>query len=310
MSGPRLIQLSGVIVDLVFRVEAVPAPGTEAVTHGLRVTAGGGFNAMVAARRFGLEVLYAGSLGSGPFATIAAGALEAAGIRALRPPRQDADQGVCVTLVDATGERSFIAREGADGLLGEEDLAALAPGPEDRLLLSGYALAYAGSRGALARWLAGPGARAGAGLLFDPGPLVARLEPHALAAALAAALWVSANRAEAAVLTGRDDPAAAAEALAATRPAGGGAVVRAGAEGAFLALPGGRARHLPGHRVVAVDSSGAGDTHVGAFLARLAAGDPPERAVELANIAAALSVTREGPATAPTLSEVLAVAAG
>ncbi|MCX7645798.1 MAG: PfkB family carbohydrate kinase [Rhodobacteraceae bacterium] len=308
MSRARLVQLSGVIVDLVFRVEAVPAPGSEAVTHGIAVTAGGGFNAMLAARRFGMEVLYAGSLGTGPFASIAAEALAAAGIRTLRPPRRDADQGLCVTLVDASGERTFIAREGADGLLEDADLASLAPAAADRLLLSGYALAYAGSRAALARWLSAGAAGAGAGLLFDPGPLVARLDPAVLGSALAAATWVSANRAEAAVLTGCADPAAAAEALAASRPAGGGAVVRAGAEGAFLALTGGRARHVPGHAVAAVDTSGAGDTHVGAFLARLAAGDGPERAVRLANIAAALSVTRPGPATAPTLAEVRAVA--
>ena len=40
----RLIQLSGVIIDLVYKVEQVPAPGTEAVVHGCTLAAGGGFN--------------------------------------------------------------------------------------------------------------------------------------------------------------------------------------------------------------------------------------------------------------------------
>ena len=59
MSG-RLMQLSGVIVDHVYRVEAVPRAGQEARVLSSYMAAGGGFNAMVAARRFGMEVIYAG----------------------------------------------------------------------------------------------------------------------------------------------------------------------------------------------------------------------------------------------------------
>jgi sugar/nucleoside kinase (ribokinase family) len=75
----RLIQLAGVIVDLVYRVEQVPAPGTEAIVHGAMLTAGGGFNAMVAARRMGMAVDYGGTLGSGPLADLVATALAAQG---------------------------------------------------------------------------------------------------------------------------------------------------------------------------------------------------------------------------------------
>ncbi|MEP6759821.1 MAG: PfkB family carbohydrate kinase, partial [Sporichthyaceae bacterium] len=51
--------------------------------------------------------------------------------------------------------------------------------------------------------------------------------------------------------------------------------------------------------VVAVDTNGAGDVHVGAFLAALARGEDPVRAARSANEAAADAVTRLGPATAP-----------
>ena len=64
----RLVQLSGVILDLIYRVQAVPTPGQEAVVKGFSMAPGGGFNAMVAARRFGLDVAFAGTLGTGPFA--------------------------------------------------------------------------------------------------------------------------------------------------------------------------------------------------------------------------------------------------
>ena len=48
----------------------------------------------------------------------------------------------------------------------------------------------------------------------------------------------------------------------------------------------------------------AGDTHTGTFIAALARGAREADAAREANAAAALSVTRRGPATAPTAAEL------
>jgi sugar/nucleoside kinase (ribokinase family) len=53
-----------------------------------------------------------------------------------------------------------------------------------------------------------------------------------------------------------------------------------------------------------VDTNGAGDTHIGSFIARMAAGDQPLRAAQYANVAAALSTLTRGPATAPPRPDV------
>ncbi len=298
----RLVQLSGVIMDHVYRVRAVPAAGTEAEVLGSTLTPGGGFNAMVAARRMGMQVAYGGTLGEGVFADRIAHALDGEGIEVLRPRLAGRDQGCCTVLIDDQGERSFIASEGADGVMTDADLAALPVFADDWLLLSGYALLYRESRGALTLWLNGrPGQ-----LTFDPCPQIAAIPTDARAAALAAAHWISANAVEARALTGESDPAKAVAALA-DRP--GGAVVRDGPHGAWLAQAGLAPVHVPPLPVKAVDTNGAGDTHVGAFIAALAAGHSPVESCRLANIAAALSITREGPATAPDLTEMLAHAA-
>lgn len=299
--SPRMVQLSGVIVDITYRVQALPEPGTEAVVTGFALSVGGGFNAMAAARRMGLSVAYAGTLGIGPFSDIVGAALKAEEIPVLRPRLAGRDQGVCTVLVDATGERSFIAAAGADGVVSDADLAELPLRAADWLLLSGYALSYAGSREALTRWLQGPGRKRR--LVFDPAPLVAHLAQEAVQTALRAALWITANAAEAQTLTGLTDPGKASEALAQGR-SGGGALVRAGAQGCWLALPGEAAVHLPGHPARAVDTNGAGDAHIGAFIALLADGATPIEAAALANVAAALSIEQEGSATAPDITAV------
>ena len=61
---------------------------------------------------------------------------------------------------------------------------------------------------------------------------------------------------------------------------------------------------VPGFDVSVVDTNGAGDAHAGAFLAALAAGFPRAQAARRANAAAAIAVTRAGPATGPTASEL------
>ena len=53
-----------------------------------------------------------------------------------------------------------------------------------------------------------------------------------------------------------------------------------------------------------VDTNGAGDAHIGAFIACLTRGQSPPAAALYANIAAALSTKRYGPATAPERFEI------
>ena len=100
---------------------------------------------------------------------------------------------------------------------------------------------------------------------------------------------------DATALTGLDDP----DAIVSFYLGLGCPLValKLGAEGALVAADGER-RRFPPFRVDPVDTSGAGDTFAGAFLARLAAGDGPFAAARYANAAAALSTTGYG-AVAP-----------
>jgi 2-dehydro-3-deoxygluconokinase len=83
-------------------------------------------------------------------------------------------------------------------------------------------------------------------------------------------------------------------------------VLKMGESGAYLATPEHRLR-IAKHDVTVVDATGAGDTFCGSFLARILAGDTPERAVRYASVAAALKCTGYGAvAPIPHAAEVLA----
>ena len=63
---------------------------------------------------------------------------------------------------------------------------------------------------------------------------------------------------------------------------------------------------VAGIPVTSVDTTGAGDTFCGYFIARLSLGEDPQTALTCANCSAALKVTRSGTAEAiPSLQEVM-----
>ena len=83
--------------------------------------------------------------------------------------------------------------------------------------------------------------------------------------------------------------------------------LKLGPEGA-IGSDGTRRALLPGHRVKAVDATGAGDCFAGSLLARMAAGDDFWQAMRYANAAAALTCTGYGAvAPLPRPPEVLAL---
>lgn len=295
----RLIGVGTVVVDLVADVPALPERGGDVLASRMLAMAGGAFNVLVAAARQGLDVAYAGPHGAGPFGDVARRALRAAGIAVLLPPRER-DTGVVVTVVDRDGERSFVT--GPDAVVGAtaEDLSGVRPTAGDAVHVSGYGLVHPATRDALVGWLASvPPA---VPVLVDPGPLAPWIAPAALVTVLERAEWCSANAREATAITGEPDPVPAAAALA--RRTGHGVVVRTGAAGCVVAAPGAEQQRVAGFAVTAVDTTGAGDTHAGVFLADLVRGAAPLAAARRANAAAALSVTRYGPATAPTAAEL------
>jgi len=302
----RLLHLGNVVVDVVLDLPALPDRGGDVLASHTALAPGGGFNVMAAAARQGLRVAHAGPLGGGPLAELARRGLAAEGIEVLLPPRPDQDTGIVVTMVEPTGERTFLTGPGAEATLTRADLARVTAGPADAVQLSGYGLVHPANRDALTGWLA----RLASGnvVIFDPGPLLRSIPPDALAATASRADWLTCNAREAAQLSGQPDPAAALRALTAQPPwaarPGQGVLIRTGPSGCMLAYFQTEPIVVGGFPVTALDTNGAGDTHTGVFIAALASGADEVAAARRANAAAALSVTRRGPATAPTAAEL------
>src|SRR3954451_15833583 len=291
MTRPRVAVLSAVNVDLVVRLERLPAPG-ETVTDGTfsRHQGGkGGNQAVGAARALGDsgDVVLICSVGSDDLGRQALDALRAEGI-AIEPdePLSERPTGVALILVDELGENQI----------------AVAPGAND-------AIEPRTVRDALER--------------STPAVVLASLEVPPATVAEAAA-WCHAH--EAAFVL---NPAPMNAALVRELRDGvvylipnehelqqlgdvvpGVTVIETrGSSGAVIHGPHGD-DHVSAPAVDAVDTTGAGDCFSGVFAAGLAEGRPAREAVERAVVAATMSVTvagaREGMPNRRALDERLA----
>ncbi len=290
---PRLISLGSILVDEIFRIpQFPPRSGDIIATENYRLV-GGGLNILVSARRLGLLSAYAGGHGSGPNSESIRSALHGIGIEILTSPRDHKDSGVSLTLLEPDGTRTFVTYPGAEAEPSFADLAKVPFEPNDFLYISGYDLGYPIAGPVLGRFM--EECLGDQRVIFDPGPLVADIPSSLLTEVLNKAEVTSCNGAEFQFLADSNH----------LIEVHGNLIVRDGPNGADVVTRSG-SRHIPAPIVTAVDSTGAGDTHVGAMIAELAEGASLEAAVYFANVCAAISVTRYGPAVGPTRAEVTA----
>ncbi|GLU45721.1 PfkB family carbohydrate kinase [Nocardiopsis ansamitocini] len=300
----RLIHCGSVVADLVMTVPALPPAGGDVLATSTSTSPGGGFNVIAAAARSGMEVLYAGAHGTGRNGDMARHALAEEGVEVVHPPLPDLDTGFCVALVDSDAERTFISSLGAEGHLAYAQLAQAPVEAGDFVYVAGYSLMSGPRVGDLVRWI--EELPDSVRLVFDPAPVVAEIDPAILARVFARVDVLSLNAREAELVTGLSRPEEAAADLVRRGRQGSLVVLRDSARGCLLAESGGDPVRVAGFAVAAVDTNGAGDAHTGAFVAALAAGRSPHQAARWANAAAAIAVTRLGPATAPRSAELRA----
>ena len=265
---------------------------------------GAGYNLLRGAASLGLPAALLGLVGDGPFGRMVRDSLVALGVPVLLPVRERVDTGFDVGLVQlgVDSQPSFVGSPGVEAQLALEDLRGVQLEPGDAVYVSGYDLWHEEVGRALAQWLNDLGDQQL--LVMDPGPLVAQIPARRLEVALSRADIFSSNLVEAQALAGPMDGPALCEAIGGMLRPGAVAVVRAGAEGCWVAAPSRGVSHIPPRPASPLDTSGAGDVHVATFLARLFWGDDPFEAARWANVASSMAVERLGASEAPSEEEL------
>lgn len=252
---------------------------------------GSAANTAVWAARCGAAVAFVGMVGDDLLGRMAADDLDREGVVAHLPVSVERPTGAVASFVDHTGERSMVTGVGADHLLLPGDVPAELVAAARHLHLTGWSLFGDPPRGAA---VAGARAAAAAGLTISLDPsahrLISEMGAEAfveLTAGLAPTVLFP-NRDEGWVLTGEREPEAIAAALGERYPRSL-VVLKLDADGALVA-----GHHVPAPKVDPVDSTGAGDSFAGAFLAHWLRGADPVSAAQAAVDVAAWVVARVG----------------
>jgi sugar/nucleoside kinase (ribokinase family) len=301
----RLVLVGSVLVDILVSVPHLPERGSDVLAQQAKIATGGGFNVLVGARRLGMQVLCASRVGDGPMGRQIMADLRAADIPLALATITGEDNGFDVGLIESDAERTFVTAPGTESRLQSADLRSIALQDRDVVYVSGYDLCYPVSGAAIEDWL--PTLPPTCWLVLDPGPLVAEIPSRRLQRVLRRTNILSLNAREMALLTATSIATVdtqAAQAIATGMQSDSYVIVRTGASGCWLVSSQRSPIHIPAPAVHVLDTTGAGDAHVAALLARLSQGDDIVTALHIANVAAALSVTRYGPATGPTHAEL------
>jgi ribokinase len=298
-----VIYLTYPVCDINVVLEA-PLPlraDTTNVASGMTLVPGGGANTLFAASRLGLDIVPLGVVGNDNFSRIIIEGYEQEGVSVLGMERREGYNTLGVIVLNGPDgihgyasmlSGSFVRTVDTEKLLTESRAVCL----------SGYMYAAPETQDETLAFMRK--ARSfNKTIFFDPGPVA--LDPGLVEQTFALSDVLALNAAEAAHWTGVSRPEDAAKDLAAR--CRGMVVIKSGEKGCYIFADGSGRWHR-GFQTAVLDTTGAGDVFLGAFMRAWIDGWDLDSTAALANAAGAATAAKQGtgPAVA-TLDEILAV---
>ena len=291
----KLLNFGSCNIDYVYLLDHIVAPGETEATDSMHIYSGGkGLNQSIAAARAGAKVYHAGCIGEdGEFL---AALLAEDGVDLSYLGRVKEKNGHAIIQVTGTGENSIFLYPGSNAAVTKADIDATLSHFEkgDILLLQNEISGVP--------YLIERAYEKGMQVMLNPSPIndvIFQIDFHKLA-------YLILNEIEAEMITGASDPYGALEKLRQDYPALS-VILTLGKRGSIY-QDAKEQIHQPSFVVEAKDTTAAGDTFTGYFVAELVRGAKVKDALSLASCASAIAVSRNGAAPSiPMRKEVLAM---
>lgn len=288
----KIVNYGSINLDHVYQVDHIVQPGETLLAADQNLFCGGkGLNQSIALAKAGAEIFHTGVVGED--GDILLDALRAAKVDITHIRRAPGASAHTVIQVDRNGQNCIIVFSGENMRPSEADidrvLADFAPG--DAVLMQNELF----NTPLMMR----KAAEKGLAIIFNPSPVSREM----LSYPLETVSWFLLNEIEGEALTGETDPGRILDVLAKKYP-NGSVVLTLGANGAW-AMDRGQRFFQPAFEVQAVDTTAAGDTFTGFFLAGISNGMPIPDALRRAAFASSIAVSRKGAADSiPTAEEI------
>ncbi|UPK39698.1 ribokinase [Bradyrhizobium sp. 186] len=284
-------------VDLVALVPVIPGPGRTVLAPSYQTHFGGkGANQAVAAARIAgpRQVRMAGRVGQDGFGDSAIENLRANGVDTDLVVRSEEPTGCAFITVDQAGENAITVASGANMAATAGNLPAALFSPDTVLVLQ-MEVPFAHAVEAARRTTSASGT-----VIWNLAPVPEKMTREMVTELLAVTDYLLVNEHEAldaaaAIGLAPSDYEVAAAELA--RAGNLSCIVTAGAQGALAVTADATRLRAPAPRITPVDTTGAGDTFVGAFAAMLHEGASLQHALDVSCEAAALKCLKAGAQT-------------
>jgi len=282
-SAKRILNFGSLNIDHVYKVEHFVKPGETLAAQSYERFAGGkGGNQSIALARAGARVFHAGKIGADGLwlkQLLIDNGADAGFVEVVEGP-----SGHAVIQVNRKGENAIVIHGGANQKIKAADAGRVLKefGPGDFLVIQNEISAVP----AIIKEAASRGLQ----IVFNPAPM----KPEVLKYPLKLVSYFIINEVEGTELTGRRKPKEILDVMQKKFPQAS-VVLTLGEKGACFAGRGKRIA-VPAQKVKPVDTTAAGDTFIGYFVAEIASGNDVLNAMITACKAAAICVTRPGAA--------------
>lgn len=284
----QCLVIGAAMLDIIMEIDRLPKSGEDIYAKNQSMTVGGcAYNAADILKHFQVKHTFFAPIGTGMYAEYIEKKLEKSGhISAVKSTEMD--NGYCLCMVEADGERTFLTMPGIECCFRKEWFDALDSEAYHSAYVSGYELEGEGGSVILDFLEKNPAID----VYYAPGPRITHISEDKSRRMAALSPVLHLNEMEALTYTGKASVEEAAAAL--EEETNNTVIITLGSKGVYLREQK-EGRIIPSQEAVVVDTIGAGDSHIGAVMAMRALGRSFEAAVRTANKVSAMVVGVKGP---------------
>lgn len=284
----KVLVIGSTVVDIIIRLNVLPTTGVDINLRWQKMSLGGcAFNVSQAIAYFDVPYVLFSPIGTGIYADYVAKELAKINVpRAELNPEEP--NGCCYCLVEDDGERSFICEHGAEYRYKKEWFDELNPDDFDCAYICGLEMEEE-TGDVVIDFLR----KTGIPVYFAPGPRINEIDRNKMNRIFALNPILHVNKTEALSFTGTNTLREAGEEL--MKLTNNTVVITDGEKGSCCLSYKDRIWYeVPGFKAEVVDTIGAGDSHIGTFIAQRQLGKDIAESLTEANRIASLIVQSEG----------------
>jgi ribokinase len=296
----KLLVVGSINMDIFTYVANHPKPGETLKSEKVLYSSGGkGANQAVAGALSGAEVYLLGAVGNDAFKETLLQSLKGYNVNTEHVIEKDTNSGLAFITVDQHGENHIVLSEGANGLIGKDDVEhALVKSILPGAILVQNEIAWEATQYAMEK-----AKMHNITIYYNAAP--AQTIPDEVFKLIDVLIV---NETEASTLTGiemvKDDDVDSALYQLISNGINE-VIITLGKKGSTYGNKAGERLITTGYQVEAVDTTAAGDTFVGAYISKRMKGSTVEMALRYATAASALTVTKHGAQISiPTESDI------